>query len=150
MGNEFLNVAGWAVFIVSAAGLAACDLCTRRLPVMLLVLLGLSSVFLSAQTWSQRLVSVVLLVFISATLGTVIRKIYKKQALGSGDVVLLGIFGFWILPAQIPFFCIVVGLSGTLFGFAWQRSTGQVRFPFGAVLCILMLVWALFFRGLCH
>lgn len=137
----------WLVGKVSFLGVLAA-LAWQDVRSMRLSVLGLGAAF-GLTCWLrwplgyEAFLSAGLLLALAASTRAIVTYRLKKPALGSGDLALFFIAGLWLLPAQVPFFLMITGVVGTLFGWFYMRWTGQGRFPFGAVLAIVLSGWTL-------
>ncbi len=76
-----------------------------------------------------------------------IRIIYQvsanKEALGMGDIKLLGALGWWVQPLEIPTFLFFAGLTGAIIGGLWILFKKEKFFPFGPAIFIGYLIFRL-------
>lgn len=80
--------------------------------------------------------------------GVVVGKIRRRDAVGMGDVKFLAVAGLWLGVWALPFFLILSGLFGVVFGLLWRRmgkggGQGDV-FPFGPALIMAFFVCLVF------
>ena len=68
--------------------------------------------------------------------------ILKRDSLGFGDVKFFIMAGLWLGLSYLPYFLMLSGVFGVLFGFAWQYIKKEKLFPFGPAL-ILSFVFIL-------
>ncbi len=65
-------------------------------------------------------------------------RVLKKQALGMGDVKFFAMAGLWLGLGYLPFFMIVAGVGGIVFGLYFRLFAKTHAFPFGpALICAL-------------
>ncbi|MCB1556583.1 MAG: prepilin peptidase [Alphaproteobacteria bacterium] len=81
--------------------------------------------------------------------GAVMRSLLKKPALGFGDVKFFAMAGLWIGLPSLPFFMVLSGVIGLLWGVVWRFIRRADRFPFGPAL-ILALYFLLLLNGPRH
>lgn len=77
-------------------------------------------------------------------MGMVGEKIFKKEAMGGGDVKFLAAFGafFGWQGALLSLF--IASFAGAIFGIAIRIATGKDRIPFGPYLvigCVVYMLW---------
>jgi prepilin signal peptidase PulO-like enzyme (type II secretory pathway) len=71
---------------------------------------------------------------LSLFIGWLTTILFKKEALGMGDVKFFACAGLWLGPMLLADFCFLAGLLGVIFGMAWKKLTKQAVFPFGPAL----------------
>ncbi|AKJ63780.1 prepilin peptidase [Kiritimatiella glycovorans] len=74
------------------------------------------------------------------------RRVFRKEAMGYGDVKLLGAVGGWLGAASIPFVIMVSSLAGSVVGIALIILGGrnlQSRIPYGPWIALAALLWML-------
>jgi leader peptidase (prepilin peptidase) / N-methyltransferase len=74
------------------------------------------------------------------------RALFKKDAMGFGDVKLLGAIGAFLGVKAVLFTIVVSSLAGTVIGLLWMWRRGkqwQSRIPYGPFLAAGALVWML-------
>lgn len=120
------------------------DIRYRLIPVWaLLVFAGITicHTAINPLTLESFLPSLILLTIIMA-ISWGIERIKGLEAIGSGDVILLTLSGFWISVDQIPFFLILMGGLGLLSGVLWKVFFHQHYFPFApSILLALFLIF---------
>jgi leader peptidase (prepilin peptidase) / N-methyltransferase len=79
--------------------------------------------------------------------GAVMSFLLKKEALGFGDVKFMAMAGLWIGPLWLPFYLIISGLAGVVWGTAWRVILKNNIFPFGPAL-IISLYACLLLKGM--
>jgi prepilin signal peptidase PulO-like enzyme (type II secretory pathway) len=80
-------------------------------------------------------------------IGTGMTWFLKKEALGFGDVKLMGTAGLWLGVSYLPIFFILAGIIGILWGAVWRFLYKEPLFPFGPAL-ILALYICLILQGI--
>lgn len=78
--------------------------------------------------------------------GVLGKMVFKKEAMGFGDVKLLGAIGAFLGPASILFVILVSSLLGSIVGLtlvATKRRELQGKIPFGPYLAIAAVIWIL-------
>jgi leader peptidase (prepilin peptidase)/N-methyltransferase len=68
--------------------------------------------------------------------GYLVKIFKKKEALGLGDVKLFFVAGLWLGIEGLPYFLILSGGCGVIFGLIWQFAFKKQVFPFGPALII--------------
>lgn len=66
--------------------------------------------------------------------GWIVGRVLKKDALGLGDVKFMAVAGLWLGLAWLPYFLLIAGAAGVIFGVLWRYLRGQATFPFGPAL----------------
>lgn len=69
-----------------------------------------------------------------------VEKFMKKEALGGGDIKFMFVAGLWLGWALIPWFFILSGIAGIIFGVLWKSFLKQAVFPFGPALCTALFI----------
>lgn len=80
------------------------------------------------------------------SLGWIMQKILRKEALGFGDVKFFAVCGFWLGVAPLHSLCLIAGAGGLFLGGVWKVAFKQDVFPFGPSL-ILGFYGVLLLRG---
>jgi len=77
-----------------------------------------------------------------AALGYTLRwtalRLMHREALGLGDVKLLGVAGLWLGLAPIPTFLVAAGFLGVVMAFIWRTTGRGAAFPFGPALTLAL------------
>lgn len=73
------------------------------------------------------------------SLSWVLERKNGAKAIGSGDILLLGLSGFWISMDQIPLFFILAGVLGVVTGILWRILFNQQHFPFAPAILLALL-----------
>ena len=108
-------------------------------------------------TWTGALVwSLAGLVFGFGLLwlvGEVFSRIFKKDAMGFGDVKLMGAIGAFFGPVAVVFCLIVSSLLGSVVGFAMilrgrAKLGGYTAIPYGPYIALAAVLWTFWGHGL--
>jgi leader peptidase (prepilin peptidase) / N-methyltransferase len=150
-----LSVTGF-LFILAIpflVALLAIDIEHMILPdqlVLTLAVLGVISVIMESLTYgsfSPVLSSVIGAVLFGGT-AWLLRKVMgmalKKEALGFGDVKFFAVAGLWLGAENLPYFMLLSGVLGVLFGLIWRAAKGHARFPFGPALIVSFYILLIF------
>ncbi len=70
------------------------------------------------------------------SLGAIMKKTLKKDALGFGDVKFFAAAGVWLGLPAIGHFCIAGGAIGIALGLIWKKIKKEEIFPFGPALIV--------------
>lgn len=70
--------------------------------------------------------------------------ITKKDGLGIDDVKFFGVAGFLLGIKLFPFFMILSGLLGIVFGKIWIIYTKEETFPFAPAICLALILTLVF------
>ncbi len=62
------------------------------------------------------------------------RILFRKEALGMGDVKFIASCGIWLSVTELPLFLILSGIFGIILGGYWLKIRGEREFPFGPAL----------------
>lgn len=65
-------------------------------------------------------------------------RVLGREALGLGDVKLLGVAGLWLPLAAWPAYLVTAGLAGLVTGLAWRHFAAEPEFPFGPALALAL------------
>lgn len=143
--------ASWPAVAVAALALGLIvlvltDLDRQMIPDAVLIWLlpiGLVYRWLIGADWLDTLAGMAA----AAALGVILRwgggRLAGREALGLGDVKLLGVAGAWIGMAGLAPFLIAAGAFGAVFGTVWRRLGGAAAFPFGPALAAALFVTVL-------
>lgn len=119
------------------------DWATRRVSLLTLVLLlAVSIVWGPGQSVHAFYGSAFLLVA-SLLVKSGVRYVFKKNGLGWGDVVLLGMSGIWVPLAVCPLFLVMVGSGGALWGLMQSKSRKNI--PLASVISLCLAYYILIF-----
>lgn len=66
--------------------------------------------------------------------------LFKRDALGMGDVKFFAVAGLWLGSLLLPAFLMLAGVAGVLLGLAWRVIVKSPRFPFGPALILSLLL----------
>lgn len=106
---------------------------------------GSPDVYTSILLWlGFALVSGLIYAGFAALLRYAFLVVRKKEALGMGDVKFFMAAGIWLGVETLPWFLLLSGVLGVVFGVVYRLVTKQQRFPFGPAL-IAALVVAFYF-----
>ena len=68
-------------------------------------------------------------------------QVYKKEALGLGDVKFFGAVGFWLGASILPYFMMIGGFLGVVYAISRKKFSGKDSFPFGpALVCAFIIL----------
>jgi leader peptidase (prepilin peptidase)/N-methyltransferase len=86
-------------------------------------------------------------------MGAMFSKLFKKDALGFGDVKLMGAVGAFFGPTAVIFVLIVSSLVGSVMGIGLMlkgraRLGGFTAVPYGPFIAVAVLVWMFWGPGL--
>ncbi len=82
--------------------------------------------------------------FVSLSIGFVMTKVLKKDALGMGDVKFFMVSGIWLGLNALGYFMILSGCLGVVFSLLWRCFVGAKTFPFGPALILSFYILLLF------
>lgn len=122
------------------------DLRSKSIPLYLLILFGLASLFeLSIQStftplfpWEHFYTVLFIVLFITIIWG--IEGYAKRPLLGLGDKILLPCCGLWLPFDHIPYYFIISGIIGCLMGVYWKKNHQERRFPFAPILLLGLFI----------
>ncbi len=148
------------VAVAILAALLAIDIEHFILPDQLnLILVGIGALMISYQ-WAAydfaygfgrqavlKLTGMVVFALVSLLAGMLVGRFLKKEALGLGDVKFFAVAGLLLGLTYLPFFLIVSGVIGVIWGGFYQFVLKKPVFPFGPAL-ILALYCGLILQGL--
>ncbi len=110
---------------------------------VILLMLGLVFVFFSGPA-SAIYLSALLGALVYFVLAYVLAKggafIFKREALGMGDVKFFAVAGLWLGGWSLPAFMMLSGVGGVLLGLGWKFVVKTPRFPFGPALIFAFFV----------
>ncbi len=95
----------------------------------------------------SRAGAAILFAGVTWSIGAGMTRFLKKEALGFGDVKLMGAAGLWLGVSYLPAFFILAGTIGILWGAVWRFLYKEPLFPFGPAL-ILALYICLVLQGI--
>jgi leader peptidase (prepilin peptidase)/N-methyltransferase len=84
--------------------------------------------------WIEAAVAALLLGGLAWLLRAVFSRLRGMEALGLGDVKLMAVAGLWLPLGAVPAFLMLAGVLGIVTAKAWEKVTGDARFPFGPAL----------------
>ncbi len=64
------------------------------------------------------------------------RSVFKKEALGFGDVKFFAVAGLWLGLFNLSYFCIGAGILGVIVAIIWKAVKKESVFPFGPALIL--------------
>ena len=113
--------------------------------------LQLERTWLDALCWSS--VGLAFGFFFLWGMGALFSKLFKKDALGFGDVKLMGAVGAFFGPTAVIFVLIVSSLVGSVVGIGLMlkgraRLGGFTAVPYGPFIAVAVLVWMFWGPGL--
>lgn len=111
------------------------DIRTRELPHSLNALLALAGLLLAPPSLTASLLGAATFFISFLLMAMLAQKIAKKQALGGGDLYLVGALGTWLGAIALPPFLLILAFISVAF-LAYGRLTGAKagRFAFGPFL----------------
>jgi len=85
--------------------------------------------------------------------GEVFSRIFKKEAMGFGDVKLMGAIGAFFGPAAVLFCLVVSSLLGSVVGFAMilrgkVKLGGYTAIPYGPYIALSAVLWTFWGHGI--
>jgi hypothetical protein len=119
------------------------DWAVRRVSVVALVLLFAESMVWGAEQLPGALYGSAFLAWVGLFVKAGARYVFKKEGLGWGDVVLLGISGIWVPLTMGPLFLIMVGSGGALWGLMQSKSRHNI--PLASVISLCLAYYILIF-----
>lgn len=128
----------WALMVFLCIGITACDMDQGLIPRLFLGALA----FLTLLCFYQqplRLGTGILLGMVLMSLQWFYDHYRGILPLGMGDLKLLVLLAPWLKPEELPWFLVMLGLIGALFGFLWCRRYRQPTFPFAPAIVIAFL-----------
>lgn len=93
---------------------------------------------------SLYLIAAVLYAGLAWGLGVFVKKLLRKDALGFGDVKFFLVSGLWLGLSPLPYFLMLSGVFGIIFGAFWQKITQSKLFPFGPSLIVSFYILLLY------
>jgi len=81
---------------------------------------------------------------IAWALKEIVGGLLKREALGFGDVKFFAVAGLWLGAEKLPYFMLLSGLLGLVFGLIWRVVKGNKLFPFGPALIVSFYVLFVF------
>lgn len=110
---------------------------------VILFMLGLVFVFFTGPA-SVIYLSALLGALVYFVLAYVLAKggafIFRREALGMGDVKFFAVAGLWLGGWSLPAFMMLSGAGGVLLGLGWKFVVKTPRFPFGPALIFAFFV----------
>lgn len=89
---------------------------------------------------SEFIVASILLPLLIWSLGYIIGRIKKRDALGMGDVKLFAASGMWLGIEALPLFLFICGVFGVLTALLWNIAHKQKVFPFGPAIIVSLFL----------
>ncbi len=125
---------GFILFVVYCLLITSIiDLETYSVPNIFLLVLMIFGIFycvLSNKTGLVSIASGVIIFLLMLGGGKLMSVILKRDSIGFGDVVLIPVLALFLNVKFIPYFVMLAGILGIMFGKAWHRLTGSEQFPF--------------------
>lgn len=81
--------------------------------------------------------------FVAWLIRFVFTRIFKREAMGLGDVKFFAAAGIWLGPLALPWFMALAGLTGTLLGLIPLILHGKGEIPFGPALVFSFIMMLL-------
>ncbi len=109
------------------------DLETYSVPNIFLLVLMIFGIFycvLASRTGLVSLASGVIIFLLMLGGGKLMSVVLKRDSIGFGDVVLIPVLALFLDVKFIPYFVMLAGILGIVFGKMWHRLTGSEQFPF--------------------
>ena len=110
---------------------------------VILFLLGLVFVFFSgpaSAVYGPALLGAVVYFAVAYALAKGGAVVFKREALGMGDVKFFAVAGLWLGGWSLPAFMMLSGICGVLLGLGWKFVVKTPRFPFGPALIFALFV----------
>lgn len=95
----------------------------------------------------MKLSGAVVFAGLAAAIRAGMNKLLSKDSLGMGDIKFFALAGLWLGLAYLPFFLLVAGMIGVIWGAFYNLALKKTVFPFGPAL-ILTLYAGLILQGL--
>lgn len=126
-------------------GLSITDIRHLRIPnpyVLLLAIGGIGfTLTTNPATVQTRLAACAGLLALGLLISELARALWRKDALGMGDIKLFAVFPFWIGTAALPAALVLSSVSGLVAGRYFQDHSTQAL-PFGPFLCLALgAIW---------
>lgn len=138
-----LAITALSPFLVA---LIAVDLQQKRLPnalilscIIITALMQTAFLITGAQTvtsWATFILSGSAYALFLWFVGWLTGVMLKKEALGMGDVKFFIVAGLGLGLMTLPYFLLLSGILGLVFGMAWKKITKEDLFPFGPALIV--------------
>ena len=114
------------------------DLRDRALSLIALSGLGAGSLWVKWDNLERHIYTVMTLVIVGVSLKSGLGYWKNRVAFGGGDVVLLGLAGFWVDIQDVPAAFMGIGCLGLLWAwfFARNDNTERERIPLGAIIVV--------------
>lgn len=78
-----------------------------------------------------------LIIYVS---GFIVEKWKKKEAIGGGDLKFITIAGMYLGMKKLPYFFLIAGIVGLVFGLIWNKGRKDKYFPFAPALILSFLM----------
>jgi leader peptidase (prepilin peptidase)/N-methyltransferase len=143
--------ASWSVVTACALALGLViivlsDLDKEIIPDLVLLWLlpaGLIHRWLVGAEWSDTAAGAVIALAFGLSLRWLAGRWARREALGLGDVKLLGVAGAWLGIAALPWFLMAAGALGAGFAALWRWRHGHDGFPLGPALSLALFACVL-------
>jgi len=122
------------------------DLDRQIIPDLVLLWLlpaGLVHRWLAGAEWSDTAAGAVIALAFGLSLRWLAGRWARREALGLGDVKLLGVAGAWLGIAALPWFLMAAGALGAGFAALWRWRHGSDGFPLGPALSLALFAGVL-------
>lgn len=110
---------------------------------VILFVLGLLFVFftgLSMAAYSAAFLGALIYFVLAYVLAKGGALVFKREALGMGDVKFFAVAGLWLGSSGLPAFMMLAGAGGVLLGLGWKFAVRTPHFPFGPALIFAFFV----------
>ena len=147
VGDDYTNLLIMHLASILLITLLVVDLETFYIPdniLLALVAIGVIYAFINDFGIPNMVFMPILNAFIAWFISWTMKFFMKKESMGTGDIKLFLVAGFFLTPDNLSMFYFMTGFFGVMIGIYWKENRIGIYFPFGPAICASLYLCMLF------